>query len=170
MSVSSYSLAKRPEALLLVAMLPVTIGSCSEIKDWRHPEIAACRSYIQAGLRAPSTYSEQSNSTAETSDGSIRTVSIVYDAANAFGTPIRGAEQCKFSANPSNGKIVGDPNFSATMAKADRALGGQNGCCQTVNTARGADASPEPENAVTDSSLESPPASSEKSTEAEAKK
>src|SRR5688500_18848846 len=77
------------------------------------PEFTVCEELIENGLRSPATYQlarletfdepitkQQLTSIGGRSYGdaalTLRKVFIEYDAANAYGTPIRGAEMCAF--------------------------------------------------------------------------
>lgn len=77
-------------------------------------EIAACEEFLKDGLRSPSTYRRVSLTTRDEATTAqrivelggrqppagqslaLRTITIEYDANNAFGIPIRGAGQCGF--------------------------------------------------------------------------
>ena len=131
-------------SLTLLAMT-LAAGACSKPND---DAIAACEKFIQGSLRSPSTYAKVSSKvsdqpiTAEdlalyqlpkgSSSGpaSVRTVFIEYDAANAYGTPVRGTEKCDFLlVDAKNERYSSEPSTAATLASADRTLGKGDGCC-----------------------------------------
>lgn len=58
----------------------------SEIKD--------CEAQLLGELRSPSTYKRIDASSIRANNE--QTVRIVYDAANAYGTPIRGTKLCAY--------------------------------------------------------------------------
>jgi hypothetical protein len=62
------------------------------------PEIADCERFLTTKLRSPSTYERISADTKRmtTLNPQEQWVSIEYDAANAYGTPIRGSQICKY--------------------------------------------------------------------------
>lgn len=116
---------KRAVAMALTVIL-IGAGAGAYFWFNRTPEVVtACRVYIQASLRSPATYQEATQRTFDRSiaqaqlrseyfpapqseldrlhlaglDGrslAIRTVFLEYDAANAYGTPIRGISACEF--------------------------------------------------------------------------
>lgn len=111
---------------LAVTTLPFILSGCSQVEAWRHPEIAACESYISTLLNAPTTYkrarafvsdyqlplgywTERTKQLMGTNsdfftdqnktnqaEGGVRTVVLEYDASNGFGVPTRGVASCKF--------------------------------------------------------------------------
>ncbi|MBX9729692.1 MAG: hypothetical protein K2X59_00040 [Sphingomonas sp.] len=123
----------RVSSLAILAMVGVPVGGCQKIEGWRKPEVAACRSFVSGGLRSPSTYSEIEARSERGKDGDgnpMATVTISYDAANAYGTPVRGAQICYFAISK-DGKFSPEPSVATALASADRALGQNNGgsCC-----------------------------------------
>ncbi|MBA3667207.1 MAG: hypothetical protein H0W65_05750 [Sphingomonas sp.] len=113
----------------LLAMTLLSAGCASSNGD----EIEACRGFLQGGLRSPSTYQEFS---VQVSDGEDigqfdrRNVFIEYDAANAFGTPIRGTQLCSFEIDKKTKKLVYKAKPAAVLSSVDRTLGrGDGGCC-----------------------------------------
>lgn len=124
------------------------LSSCGKTGASAGAEIAACETFIQGALRSPSTYKRislgQSDRAVAVVDynaykglnasagdnPAVRTVSISYDSANAFGTPIRGNQQCDFLLRDStSNKFESEPSVSATLAGADRAMGTSDACC-----------------------------------------
>lgn len=71
-------------ALLILAPLALTACSSDSIP------VQACETAIKAVLRSPSTYRRVEANDYKTS------VYIQFDAANAFGTPIRSLARCEF--------------------------------------------------------------------------
>lgn len=125
------------------ALTMTMISACSDA-----PEIAACQDFLKGGLRSPSTYSEvsvrsedlpmpaenlaryQLADRSSPEKAGVRTVSIVYDAANAYGTPVRGVQTCHFLLKDrEKGTLAADVEVAATIAGADRALGQRADCC-----------------------------------------
>jgi hypothetical protein len=82
--------------------------------------ISACETFIKERLRAPSTYKKISDdgvSSAFEFDGkTIKMVTIEYDAANAYGTPIRESQQCTFEVDKSGSFVEKDLGHAARMA------------------------------------------------------
>lgn len=62
------------------------------------PEIQDCENYVQGKLRSPSTYKRISADSTIMTDQKPPQVwaEVVYDAANAYGTPIRDTQICKY--------------------------------------------------------------------------
>ena len=111
--------------LILPALAGLTLAACYQLGIGTPEEVRACRVFTQAQLRSPSTYSEVSSNSfdrpvteaelrqryaAEREDEmgrlllsvahghqlQLRTVMLEHDAANAYGTPIRGTGLCEF--------------------------------------------------------------------------
>lgn len=115
-----------------IALIALLLAGCEG------REIAACEDYVKYGLRSPSTYGRVNVTTRdepvtgpriaelggrEPRGGqslALRTVTIEYDAQNAFGTPIRSAAQCGFVLR--DGEIAGQQllNSSVRLAQAKR--------------------------------------------------
>ena len=78
---------------LMVAAAAVSGCSLVEPAEW-----GACRSYLESKLKAPSTLKVIKTSSVDVPypNPTYKAVSIEYDAANAFGTPIRGTQTCSF--------------------------------------------------------------------------
>lgn len=114
---------------IMLALAALALASCSSQKTLA---VDACEGYIKAGLRSPSTYKVVEttlNDPIKADSGRfVRTISISYDAANAFGTPIRGAEICSFVVD-SSGNFAKNLKVEADLASARRALGEGGGCC-----------------------------------------
>ena len=119
-------------AILALAMPALLLESgCSQVDEWRYPDAAACRSFVLGSLRSPSTYKEFSLTRRDEANGLIKSVFIEYDAANAYGTPVRNAQKCEFAYDRSKSAFVTEPKLAATLASADRALGTNqtSSCC-----------------------------------------
>lgn len=80
---------------ILLGLLAIT--GCDSVM---RPEVIECESTIKANLRSPSTYKRIKADTLlmDAQKPAEVWVSIEYDADNAFGTPIRGTEICKYPA------------------------------------------------------------------------
>jgi len=93
--------------------------------------IQACEIFIKERLRSPSTYkqidAEYSGVTFKSDNRDVRMVTIEYDAANAYGTPIRGNQQCVFEINK-NGNFAVDPAHAARMSSIG-AASDYSPCC-----------------------------------------
>jgi hypothetical protein len=110
--------------------LTVVLSGCSMAGG--QPEVTACEEFIKSALRSPSTFKSVSSKSSDSKSGDgkgVREIFIEYDAANAFGTPIRGSQICTFDLV--DGKVL-NPDVAVTFAKSDRVLGmGDGSCCQT---------------------------------------
>lgn len=104
----------RPIFLILIALS--TLTGCSPNKD---AAINACEMFIKERLKSPSTYKQigvnYSGVTFKNQGREVRMVSIEYDAANAYGTPIRDDQQCLFEVD-SKGNYTEDPARAASMS------------------------------------------------------
>jgi hypothetical protein len=100
---------------ILMFVAAATIGSCAPSKASLAQEM--CEAALKSFLRSPSTY--------EAADvvggsGSPR-MFIRYDAANAFGTPVRGSASCVFVNVEDRAKIE-LVEFSMDGAEPDPAV------------------------------------------------
>lgn len=109
-----------------VPLAALTLAGCGR------PDVKACEIFIKDGLRSPSTYrlismSEQDEKVSkpplpkeagelermaweqDKAQHGIRSLILEYDAANAYGTPIRGHQVCTFAT------IDGDLQDNATI-------------------------------------------------------
>lgn len=111
-----------------VALFAIALSGCEG------REIAACEDYLKDGLRSPSTYNRVNVSARdepvtaarivelggrEPRGGqslALRSVTIEYDAQNAFGTPIRGALQCGFVVR--DGEVAGQQLMDSAVLLA----------------------------------------------------
>lgn len=82
--------------------------------------VLACESAVKAFLRSPSTY-KRINST-----GLSDYAFVEYDAANAYGTPIRGVATCKFDE--------GTDKFSSRLADFSMPSLSETGTTKTYQT------------------------------------
>jgi hypothetical protein len=83
--------------------------------------ITVCEGEILKSLRSPSTYKQiQASVSPPEFEPKVWVVSISYDAANAFGTPVRGGYLCAFKAEAEgNLPIKGEMELAAATAKLD---------------------------------------------------
>ncbi len=72
------------------------------------PYLENCTAYLEALLNAPSTLRVLDLQVAPGTDGGPR-VEITYDAANAFGTPVRGDFRCYYLTWELHSKELGWP-------------------------------------------------------------
>ena len=95
--------------------------------------VGACESFIKERLRSPSSYKQISVDDLGPSfknDGrDIKMLTVEYDAANAYGTPIRGKQMCTFDVDQSGNFIDKDVEFAAKMASI-RADSEYAPCCE----------------------------------------
>lgn len=87
-----------PGAALSLFLL---VGGCGMMQ----PEIADCEDGVKSALRSPSTYKRiKADSMRMTNLDPVQIwVSLEYDAANVYGTPIRDTKTCKYKLNGSGG-------------------------------------------------------------------
>lgn len=110
---------------MLVAVAVLT--GCNPAKD---VAVEACESFAKSRLRSPSTYKQisvdYSGVTFESDGRKVKMVNVEYDAANAYGTPIRGEQMCLFEVD-NKGNYADDPAHAANMS----AIGAQEytPCC-----------------------------------------
>jgi len=94
------------------------------------PEVKACEKYVLGGLRSPSTYERVSAESTRVNDQ--QWVSLVYDAANAYGTPLRETELCKFRIMGDQVAVphVADPDLARELRRLDESTGRtREPCC-----------------------------------------
>jgi hypothetical protein len=105
----------------IIAVLAVSttaaLSGCDALED---KSIKACESFIKARLRSPSTY-KRIDATAygvviKSEGKNLKTVTVDYDAANAYGTPIRGDQMCSFEVDKGGNYLDRDLEHTATMA------------------------------------------------------
>lgn len=87
--------------------------------------IEACETFIQERLRSPSTYKRISTNAFIAVDRKSGWVTVEYDAANAFGTPIRDTQICAFDTPEGNWPPKDDIIQSARRS----AIGDSGGLC-----------------------------------------
>ena len=100
--------------VLIAAML---LAGCNKAEN---DAVRACETFIKERLRSPSTYKKISDDgvgPAFKHDGrNIKMVLIEYDAANAYGTPIRGSQQCVFEVDKAGNYLDKDLEHAAKMS------------------------------------------------------
>ncbi|MEE9433139.1 MAG: hypothetical protein V3V15_02730 [Sphingorhabdus sp.] len=93
--------------------------------------VGACELFIKERLRSPSTYErvsvDFSGVSFESQGQNVKMVSIEYDAANAYGTPIRGRQQCTFEVGDDS-QYLDDVDHAARMSSI-RVDSGYSPCC-----------------------------------------
>ncbi len=88
---------------LLAASALIFIAGCSAEK----PEVEDCERYLMPKLKAPATYKRVEGKSYV--DGKVAKVFITYDAANSYGTPIRGIQMCQYpivNGSPDTGNYI----------------------------------------------------------------
>ncbi|MFA7595899.1 MAG: hypothetical protein WCY92_06045 [Novosphingobium sp.] len=97
----------------------VVVAGCNSAQN---AAVGACEAFIKERLRSPSTYKQigvdYSGVSFKSEGRDVRMVTVEYDAANAFGTPIRGNQQCVFEVDKS-GNFAENPDHAARMAAID---------------------------------------------------
>lgn len=80
---------------LVLALGALTLTACGILEP---AEIADCEQYIRGKLRSPSTYERVTAGSMFKNVGKLAQswVIVEYDAANAYGTPIRDTQICKY--------------------------------------------------------------------------
>lgn len=81
----------------LILVLGMLIAGCSQVPV-DGPGIKECEDYVIAKLRSPTTYKriKASGIGIPYDAPKYYSVTVEYDAANAYGTPIRETQFCKF--------------------------------------------------------------------------
>jgi hypothetical protein len=101
---------------LAVATISLATAACNPAQQ---QAVQACEVFIKERLRSPSTYQQvkvDALGPAFESDGRrVKMLTIEYDAANAYGTPIRGTQQCVFDVD-AKGNFSDDLEHAARMA------------------------------------------------------
>lgn len=108
-----------------IIALAFVLTGCEAWQSDEEQAAKACESFISDALRSPSTYKRVNATHAPHKTGAaFRYVAISYDADNAFGTPIRGAQVCAFKVDPQTGDYPhGDlMESSARLARAEMRL------------------------------------------------
>lgn len=87
---------------VITALGVLALTACGSLEP---EEIADCERYVQGKLRSPSTYKRVSARSTLMKDEkpAQRWVSVEYDAANVYGTPIRDTQICKYPYKPGLG-------------------------------------------------------------------
>lgn len=93
------------------------------------PEIEACEKYVLGNLRSPASY-ERVSARSTRVDGQ-QWVTIVYDAANAYGARIRETELCKFRITGGQVAVphVIDPDLARELRRLDELTGRRREPC-----------------------------------------
>lgn len=143
----------------------LSVAACNFLD--RHSELAACEDYAKASLRSPATYSRAKARISDermpraywqarernlfgsdsafsglykkySEEGGIRTVVLEYDAANAYGTPVRGIAACKFELQSiAEEKFTTEPDAASskldllTVQAGVQPDGDDLGCCMS---------------------------------------
>lgn len=104
----------------LALVAPAMLAGCNPAKD--EAKVAAteaCEIFVKERIRSPSTYVQVSvdddGVIFKDSGRDVKMVIIEYDAANAFGTPVRGSQQCVFEVDE-KGNYAEDPAHAAKMS------------------------------------------------------
>lgn len=106
--------------VIFLSVIACAISGCSALTQG--DEVRVCEAELAKTLRSPSTYSQISASSLPYGDNPrFWSVSIEYDADNAYGTPVRGHYQCMFKAEP-DGNVPAkiDMEIGATSARIER--------------------------------------------------
>jgi hypothetical protein len=105
--------------------------------------VAQCEAWLQAKLVAPSTYKQIRVTVGIPDEKTQRQdVFVTYDAANSFGTPIRGLEHCQFPYGAEEAKVrpltPSERNVMAESRKEEAPLSSldvspsEPGCCMPL--------------------------------------
>lgn len=98
--------------------ISVSLAGCDAILS---PEIKDCEQQLLRELRAPATYNRIESDT--TAMDHLKPpefwVSIKYDAANAFGTPIRGEKICRYALADNRADLHHPIDIGAPLAGLD---------------------------------------------------
>lgn len=108
-----------------IVAVAFALAGCDAVTSGEEIAAQACEGFIAGNLRSPSTYKRIEAVGGPHDPGeAFRFVSITYDADNAFGTPIRGAQVCAFKVDPKTGKFPSRVMLesSVSMAKAENTL------------------------------------------------
>lgn len=79
------------------------LSACSAMEA---PAITDCEDRIKRDLRSPSTYKRIKADTTDMRDERQIWVSVEYDAANAYGTPIRDSRICKYPSRNGSADVL----------------------------------------------------------------
>lgn len=108
----------RAAALGMIVLLTVT--GCDAFASGEEQAAQACEAFVAERLLSPSTYKRVSMAAPAHQPGEgFRFVSIRYDAANAFGTTIRGAQTCAFKVDKETGRF---PDAAVMKSSASLAV------------------------------------------------
>ncbi len=133
----------------MVSFIPmvVTSSGCTQIENWRNPEVAACEAYTIETLKSPSTYkrasfvvvdqpvskemlakamgaSDMAKGIAERAEyPGIRGIALDYEAENSFGATIKTGTGCEFPMSDlESGEPAQDLNSLVRFSLQDRQI------------------------------------------------
>lgn len=115
----------RTNCIAVALCLAPMLTGCEAFASGEEQAARACESFVTDQLRSPSTYNRVNVAHAPHHAGkSFRYVSISYDADNAFGTPIRGAQVCAFKVDPNSGEFPSESSMklSASLSHSEKLL------------------------------------------------
>lgn len=107
--------------MLSILLAAATLTSCSP----QGAAIEACEAYVQERLKAPSTYKQISADAFIEVDGDQGWVTVEYDAANSFGTPMREKQICTFDTPGRKWPARAELMHQAELAS----IGDEGSCC-----------------------------------------
>ena len=109
-------------AVSVVALLVAATQLPKLMRNDTEESAQACESFIKGRLRSPSTYQRAELTVSPEPDADrTRSIFIKYDAANAFGTPIRGMQWCKFKVE-ADGKFPSLPELQVSLVESELSL------------------------------------------------
>ncbi|WP_422057705.1 hypothetical protein [Sphingomonas sp.] len=103
--------------MIRAVLVLAALGGCASASP-EDDAIAICEARLLEKLRSPATYVRVKATVGQTDPG-YKVAFITYDAANAFGTPVRGLDSCVFKLDatgelPSKGEMQLDAITSDT--------------------------------------------------------
>ena len=119
----------------VVLVFALLLGACDG------PEIKVCEDYILAKLRSPSTYKriEVDGINVPYENPDRYHLSITYDAANAYGTPVRETQSCVFGlkgGKPDTSKYYDfDTDLQGNGKTAEQVEAAANAAMEAANAA-----------------------------------
>lgn len=121
----------------------LALAGCGAFDDGSSRAIRVCEKIVTDQLRSPSTYGRISVMTEDAVQGrGVRSIFITYDAANAFGTPVRGAQQCAFEVDPETGA------FPSELELGTQAISAETDILEHQNEVNAGRADPDPYEAL----------------------
>lgn len=107
--------------LAFLGLVAMCLAGCDALESNDESAVKVCEAFIQDRLKAPATYSRVELTVEMKQAGQpTRDVFISYDAANAYGTPIRSIERCTFDTLP-NGDFPTPSVMGMGVSNAERA-------------------------------------------------